>query len=417
MNKAKSKIRVAVASDLHFVDATKFSELNHYNLALTDASGTEPRLWQRLCEKVRVDKISADLLITPGDVTTFADETGLKYAWSKLQELGELLKVGVVAAATGNHDVQSRPLQVENIIRDLNLATDLTENLRLLSPPYPISILSQNPCLADAHNRRIKYFGSDFVIFDDHKDFRLIVFNSCGRHTTEKKEFERGRVAKSSLAWLEQELNELYNPRDKKIGIFVCHHHPIVHEDHNLGSYDQMQNGTELVSLLSRYGDWIVIHGHKHHAKITYAPGGAKKLPVFAAGTLSAQGGVGDNGLSNQFYILTLELEKHGLVGYVETWKWSGSDWARTKSKNDGVFTGAGFGLSSSLYELAEKIDEKLTLQESRGWEALKKELPELGFLLPSDYCHLEQDLDGFGVKMYWSDHGELESVVKEVAL
>ena len=41
-------------------------------------------------------------------------------AWKKLNELGTLLNSKVLEGATGNHDIQSRPLDVNIEIRDLN---------------------------------------------------------------------------------------------------------------------------------------------------------------------------------------------------------------------------------------------------------------------------------------------------------
>ena len=49
-----------------------------------------------------------------------------------------------------------------------------------------------------------------------------------------------------------------------------------------------MVNGSLLLSLLERFGFQLVVHGHKHHPKLSYAAGGGASPAVLASGSLAA---------------------------------------------------------------------------------------------------------------------------------
>lgn len=177
-----------------------------------------------------------------------------------------------------------------------------------------------------------------------------------------------------------------------------------------------MQRGTELLALLNKYGDWIVIHGHKHHAKISYSAGGSKRSVVFAAGTLSSHKALlGEDGFQNQFYILRIHKTKirGGLKGTVQAWSWKGNQWSISKSIKDGIFTGVGFGLENCIEDLAERISNDVSNPIPVDWEKLKETHDDLNYLMPTDYEHLKEELSNFDIDINYNDDGEIESLSK----
>ena len=252
-------LKIAVVSDLHFQPKSEVRNSNKSSW-LTFDSGTgklENKVWTHLLDIIKEEQIKTDLLICPGDITTHGNKEGLIFAWQKLNELGDSLNSMVLGVATGNHDVQSRPLDIKNEIRDLNHVNDLSETLKNLTPEYPIVV--QGESIISAHQRRVHYFGTDFLIYDESDDYRLVIFNSCSRHTSSPSDYERGVISESTLSWLENSLKEMHDPkRKKKVNIFLCHHHPIQHDEHNLGSYDFIKGGTRLLDMLNKYGSWVV---------------------------------------------------------------------------------------------------------------------------------------------------------------
>jgi hypothetical protein len=342
------------------------------------------------------------LLVCPGDITTHAEVSALSFAWDKLIELAKKLECSVLVTATGNHDVQSRPNSAStNAIKDLNKNNDLFENLKQLKPPYPlIDFKSTDAPLS--HQRRINYFGTDFLLFDSNPNYRLVVFNSCARHTSAPEDYERGYLASSTLQWLEDSLKEVYDPKNKKPSIFVCHHHPIQHDDFGTGSYDFIKGGNSLIEMLNKYGSWIVIHGHKHHAKLAYHSVGSKKTVVFAAGTLSAHKQSLGNNFTNQFYVIDINKDKlkGTLEGEFNVYSWKGSQWSLTKSENEGIFTGVGFGDIDCLEVLAEEIANEIKGVTKFKWDDMVIKFPQLKKCLPKDlellssYLQIEHNVD-----------------------
>jgi hypothetical protein len=184
------------------------------------------------------------------------------------------------------------------------------------------------------------------------------------------------------------------------VNILVCHHHPHKHPDILGPDYSDMEGGSDLLSLLGtgEYGNWIVIHGHKHQPRICYAAGTASSPIVFSAGSLSAvlypelQ-----TTARNQFYLLEFPCShfgEFGFVGMFRAWDWShGAGWikARTGSGLPGL---GGFGYRSDITKLAASVANAVRTPFST-WDELKVTLPELAYVLPGDLELLKKKLGG----------------------
>ncbi|MEW6736765.1 MAG: metallophosphoesterase, partial [Acidobacteriota bacterium] len=355
--------------------------------------------WTSLESLVQSEGVQANLLISPGDITTWADPVALEAAWRKLNELGGMINAEVVAAATGNHDVTSRPseLEADNVIRGLNNPTDLFENLKRLSPPYPVVDHAASASGDKAHERRIHYFGADYVVIDDKKDYRLVVVNSCGRHTTIPAEYERGRIAETTLEWLKEYLERI-GDQPRKINILLCHHHPVQHEEQRSGSYDFMQGGQLLIDALSEHGDWLVIHGHKHQAKLSYGPGAASAPAVLAAGSFAALPNDASFSLRNQFYLVDVSLDMAGgpLKGTIKAWNWfpGGQGWRESRSPKDGICSGCGFGNRIHPDDFADKISAACASKAPVAWAEVVSAVPEILYVTPKDLGLIGKSLE-----------------------
>jgi 3',5'-cyclic AMP phosphodiesterase CpdA len=401
-------LRIAVASDLHFVSAENVNDGDYHSwLSFLADKSFANLFWKNLLEKINTDKIKADILVCPGDITTHAEAKALKFAWEKLLELAEALDCKILATATGNHDVKSRPSKLDNVIRDLDQNDNLLENLKLLEPPYPLVDLKDT---TQAHSNRIHYFGADYLLYETDK-YRILILNSCSSHSADPKEYERGSVSESTMNWIKRDLQKI-NER-KKLGILICHHHPIQHSEHNLGSYDFMRGGTELLDMLNSNGRWIVIHGHKHHAKLNYYSSGSKKAVVFAAGTLSAHKQTLGNDFTNQFYILNVDvdIDRGTPVGNVDVYSWQGSKWANSRRTCDGIYTGIGFGDPGCLETIAENISQLVKGPVSVPWNDIVEKMPKLRECVPQDISHIKEYLLEFNIDMNFTPETEILSL------
>ncbi len=412
-NDTDIRITVAVLSDPHFyVDRAGSQEEPSFLQLKNDGQDFSIRCnpWTQLEELIDSEGLRARLVLCPGDITTRADKVALGAAWGKLNSLGRKLNASLVAAATGNHDVCSRTkndkCSPQNMLEN---PTDLFENLKALKPAYPVNFLN---AAVDSHRNRVHYFGADYVLCED-DDYRLVVLNSCARHTTDSAEYERGRIAKSTLEWLKRELSE---GTGKKANILLCHHHPIQHEELDLGSYDLMKGGELLTRLLEEYGDWVIIHGHKHHGRMVYASGGAKAPVVFAAGSLSAKLGDLSDKLRNQFYLVDIALDTNGgpIKGTVRSWNWyQGLGWKKSLSQRDGIYTGCGFGNKQHPDTLADAIKTNCS-QVPMQWPKVIELNPELNYVTPKDFASFEKSLlERHSLEISKGQEGKLEELAE----
>jgi len=193
-----------------------------------------------------------------------------------------------------------------------------------------------------------------------------------------------------------------------KINIFLCHHHPMFHIQEGHGQYDFMSNGQTLLDMLSRTGDWLVIHGHKHEARISYSASIGSRAPtVFAAGTLSAHTDSVD-GFRNQFYLLDLDYQKkptRKLKGTLNVWNWNkGFSWVKAEGFRDGLFSGIGFG-EKGIQEIAQNIKSFMEDEIFCDWSELQKQFPQIKYITPSDIRYLQSDLN---------DEHDIELLIKD---
>ncbi|WP_241909381.1 metallophosphoesterase family protein [Vibrio lentus] len=410
-------MKVAVVSDLHFVNSDNVKDGSRHSwLTFNNDNGLTNKFWQSLIDKIKKESITADILICPGDITTHAESSALRFAWAKLNELADALGCELLATATGNHDINSRGLSLNNVVRDLDKNHCLVENLKQLSPIYPLVHLNRSESDTD-YNNRIHYFGSNFL-FSPTDTYNLVTLNSCANHTSDPAAYEKGFISKSTHQWLESTLKNNFDNQNKKLGILVCHHHPIQHPDYNLGTYDFMNGGTELLEMLNRYGNWVVVHGHKHHGKLSYFSDGSKRTVVFAAGTLSChKESLGDD-FTNQFYVMDIDPKKtRGTPqGVFDVYSWQGNHWALSKRRNDGVFTGVGFGDIGCLEQLAEDIADYVAPVTGTNWSDIIKQFPQIKHCVPKDLEHLEHNLQAYNIDFVSNESGEIDKLEKTEA-
>jgi Calcineurin-like phosphoesterase len=369
-------VHIAIASDLHAVSG-RATSLGRSHLNASDSEefpGRQPVAG--LLKLIDENKLGANVLISPGDLGDRADPDGIKYAWNALHRIGSRLNAALVIATTGNHDVDSRRIYNEY---------DAVEVLKGLNPPYPFADESLNG------QYWMNYFGTC-----EQEHYRLVVLNSSAFHGGNEKEAERGRVSPATIANLEKYLQ---SAPPKHLGILICHHHPQQHAELSLGEYDWMREGQQLLDLLGdgRFGSWLVIHGHKHHPKLTYAAGGSASPVVFSAGSISAvlYPELG-TAARNQFYMLTLklgEIRRHGMAGQGQAWDWATSRGWLPASEGSGLPASFGFGCRQDYGSLCEAISAQMTSKSVAPWDSVVANRPQLQFLLPGDLTALNRQL------------------------
>jgi hypothetical protein len=179
------------------------------------------------------------------------------------------------------------------------------------------------------------------------------------------------------------------------LNIAVCHHHPHVHSDLKLGVDDVIRNGQRFLNLLADNGQWMVIHGHKHHPKIEYAQGEFRQPIVLASGSFSGRL-EGENALvsKNYFHIIDIQRTSPRLAGQVRSWNWiPGLGWTEYASTPPEFPSRVGFGSSTAVDRLAQEVASIIGSRAAIRWEELTQQQPELAFLMPKQLRALISDL------------------------
>jgi hypothetical protein len=381
-----SVIRIAVVSDLH-----AHSEAKNTPSFLDLRDVATPVLQHpvlALKELISSGGLTADLLLSPGDLGHQASTLGIRYAWNELQDLGIQLGANLVTATAGNHDMDSRHLHTE-------FAADRT--LKSLTPPFPLPEPQWD-----------KYWARHFAVVEE-DSYRLLLLNSSAYHGNQPNEKNHGRIDTFTLEQIE---NQLKASTSRNLNILLCHHHPHQHSEIKLGEDDVMKNGQLLLDVLGsgKYGHWIVIHGHKHHPKVTYAAGGSVSPVVFSAGSFSVKLPMQLASVArNQFYILEFDAASQkslGFVGKISSWEYAhGRGWNPSNENGSGLPSRCGFGWRGDPSLLAAKIETRLGDEKILLWKDILHGVPEISYLIPQDFSVFWSTLKAKGIDIQFENN------------
>lgn len=363
-------VHIAIASDLHVHDEEGDNSPSHLRVGAEEGNPARHPI-VGLRKLVETNRLKADLLLCPGDLGDKASRNGIQYAWKMLHQLKEWLSAPDLLATVGNHDIDSYGKSSD---------FDPRGYLQSLTPLFPI----------DSEREYDRFWSRHFTIFSTNS-IRVVILNSSAFHGYDlrghKDEHQHGRISDFTREQLKHSLDT--SPQ-KLINVLMCHHHPHQHSELNLKEHDVMHGGQGLLDLLGcgDYGEWLVVHGHKHHPKISYAAGSSSSPIVFAAGSLCANlFKTVQASARNQFYLLCFdlnELEQKGLVGTFRAWDWiADTGWVQASS-GSGLPASGAFGSRPNAKQLARKISTIVT-DPIIKWSDLVIACPEVMHVLPSD--------------------------------
>jgi hypothetical protein len=184
-----------------------------------------------------------------------------------------------------------------------------------------------------------------------------------------------------------------------------------------LGADDVIKNGQSLLDILAEKNHWLVVHGHKHHAKVEYAKGQVFQAVVFAAGSFSGRL-EGSNALvsKNHFHVIEIDCERTELAGRIKSWNWvPGSGWEQSSPGSQGGFPcETGFGFRGSTTDLAKSVAERLGSAQLMKWPDLQTQTPDISHLMPKQFLALAKTLkEDHSVKVLFDDLGQPEQIGK----
>jgi predicted phosphodiesterase len=370
------QMRIAVASDIHAYDpVTPAPPSPPSYLCISDPADQPSRHpIAGLKQLIANEKLKADVLICPGDMADKANTAALSYVWNELHNLKTLLGADRLIATAGNHDVDSR-----HKYNDF----DAKGALQALLPPFPG--LSEQQC--------DRYWARNFVLLEEDR-WRLLLLNSSAYHGSGKdpvKEAQQGRVSDRTMSAIE---SALANSDKKELNVLLCHHHLYRDNAIHEADYSEMEGADHLIRLLGsgEYGQWLVVHGHKHHPKLQYGAGGLISPVVFGAGSLCASLYAELAARArNQFYILDIDpaaANQYNLdvAGKIRAWDWIPNAGFKPAGIDSGLPHMTGFGYRATVTAIASRIAALFSAKVPYlRWSELVNSLPELDYLLYTD--------------------------------
>jgi len=370
MGKKKSKastVKVAVMSDLHCHAST---ELHWDSVLHSDGLKTPKNHHPVEALKLLIERsdLSSNVIVAPGDLTNKVNKQGLLSGWSFVKSVGKALGCTMAVATVGNHDVDSQGLHDEGVF---GIAKRVGDDF-----PVPSGTAWDQ-------------FWARGFCFLDSSDIRVLVVNSVLQHHDEPKA-KRGEWAVEQVEALK---DSLAARKPHPLEIAVVHHHPVSHPDLGFTDDQLMVRGDLLVEALADAGFAMIIHGHKHHARLRYLNRGVAKLIVFASGSFAAIDHKGMLASDTRYLFHIVEFCPHldgapsSESGLVHSWDWHASKGWRPSTMSSADFPHlCGFGCVNPIDEIASAIAAQVGDQDRVFWDSIQPEMPQLSFLTPDDF-------------------------------
>ncbi|MDQ0540293.1 putative phosphodiesterase [Curtobacterium flaccumfaciens] len=393
-------VRVLVISDLHAVDdASKFRSEVAMNYAQT---GVPRALMNQSYTAVR-DKFpdGVDLVVVAGDMTDKAGGSALVKVWDDLNWLAHQFSAPLVATS-GNHDYDSRASQ----------SLSPKQSLMSLDPPFPFGTKAG----------RDHYFAQEHAVFVD-QHFAVVSANSSAFHgyiPKGQEESEHGRFGEYLPGYIRESLDALNDLPPFKI--FLTHHHLNQLPGFDTEEVSSSRGHEAVLRTLSDYGDWVIVHGHKHRGWLQYGSGNGDAPPLISSSSFSADFGSGSfsDKVRHQFHVLELReddgsfADLNGQSGRIFSWTHSPLGWMEASASDDlpGV---SGFGWKTNIWRLASVIRSEIVAKGVMEEADIETFEPRLRFLTFDDQRRLIRYLSDGDPKVDVDVHSD--GRVREIVL
>jgi predicted phosphodiesterase len=343
-----------------------------------------------LLELIGKREMGADVLVVPGDVTNKACPEGLQHGWQLMMEVCAALRAQALVGTIGNHDV--------NVLKKGG-----REPLELPKNAHPTFPVPDSP----------EGFWSDGIWVRQYNRLEIVSINSIADFDEQK--CKRGHLRTGLI----DKLRERLQISNGCVRIAICHHHPTLHSGMNMGTDDVLEQGDQLLETLGELGFSLLIHGHKHSARLIKSPHGGH-LYILASGALSGlcvRDGLRTN-VRNLFHLVTLDPVSGAgspCRGLVETWQFMQDYGWRPALQGATHFPATtGFGAQRTPHELAASTAEWFDSQGLlvQPWNAVIESESEVRYLTPQEFREYEQTLlQDYGVEVWRNEDGLLRSI------
>lgn len=384
--------RIAIISDLHCQSAPKkpkkgkpSSEKPESYLSVGGLRVPEDRHpIQSLLKLAENENIQSDILMCPGDISNKISQEGLSHCWPMLIEVQRKLGSSDLICTIGNHDIDSRKKHYP----------DPFKIPKEVYPNFPFFRRED----ADL------YWSKGYIFRELTSNLLVLDINSAADHFDEPSAM-RGTLSVARLAQLRNDLEAYDGRTDIKAKIGLLHHHPTLHSGFTDSALDVLENGEELLEILSSKGFSLIVHGHRHYPKIKRYIHAGNSMIILASGSFSA---VLDeatcSNTRNLFHVISIDLEGTEFTYTLKSWEFNwGYGWNPATKKSAGIPHEVRF---KNSFLPIDPIDID-TFVEARGGakvdgSALYSNFPQLEYYLPEEMEALIRRLrDAFSIEAH----------------
>lgn len=236
------------------------------------------------------------------------------------------------------------------------------------------------------------FWKQNFVSIDV-RDATILALNTVGK-ARDRQQARRGVFDEQ----FRDDLIAYLASRDlQPLRVAVLHHHPMLHSAPGVTDNDVLERGDELLDVLERFGFALIIHGHKHQARLTYGPSGQDSPAVLASGSLSwIPKGALITLTRNLFHIVEVSntmIAGCSCAGEVNTWQFiHGAGWVPSSMNSTQFPHRSGFGCRLPTSQLAQSIATHVSAPMK--WSEVVTQVPALRFLTPGNLQRVATQLD-----------------------
>ena len=336
---------------------------------------------ESLKSKMKEMGIPFDYLINLGDVTNRGYQEGWVLGMYMLQDVKHEGGIKEIIHVVGNHDICLNKDVNAQIARH-------TDHLLRYTANYPL-------IKEDANT---SFWADDFCVYKSDK----VLFLICN---SEKDLIKTSDLSKSCvfedeyLHKIDKELQKY--DEENLIRIALMHRHIIQHSDlfKNPNTNDTIVNGDKFIETIKKHKFAVVIHGHKHIARMKTDAG----IPVLASGSFASTQNVYEDNGDNLFHIVTIIQDNNGdCNGYVDSYRYNNhKGWVDIPVEGHNFPPHVGFGLkktpSSFAMEIKQQFGEQLDNNQFISLKEVIEAKPEFLFMTTDEKDQFEEELEKLG--------------------
>lgn len=348
-------MKIAVISDLHCGLGARTDDLCPEGFRVKssgDPNSTSNGFCRKFIDFIKKEKLAADYLLVPGDLTDSAHPMEVQVASNFLQEAQKALHVsnGKLLFVPGNHDVDWDLLDSKD-------KTGVKWAHRYMALEADKFVFSQinNKGITDGN-----LFADSCFNLWEFDNLIVLGYNSSATDTALDKG-RKGNIEQAHIDYINQILTQKKYKTDKRLKVFMIHHHlrdfklPCLQDR----DFSQANNPESMITMLQDHNFNLIVHGHRHYS---FFDAQNSQIPILCAGSFSARINVGWEGfVLNQFHILDVdcpESARIGSSGVVNSWSYTINGWRKSPCGEGygGVPYQRVFGFSLKDQKLAEEV-------------------------------------------------------------